>query len=77
MDSFGLIMGIVVIAMGIFYLYMGVTGKWVYLKKIADESTKEIKEKKTKQMRQRYRIVGVIAIVIGIAVVLLSTVWAS
>jgi amino acid transporter len=75
MDSFGLIMGIVVMAMGIVYLFMGMSGKWVFLKKRADESTEEIKEKKTQQVRRRYRIVGVIGIIIGITAVLISTLW--
>lgn len=78
MDSFGLIMGIVVIAMGIFYLFMGMTGKWIYLKKKADdEKPEEERDKKIQQMQRRYRIVGVIAIVIGIVAVLLSTIWGS
>ncbi len=78
MDYIGLIMGIVVIAMGIFYLFMGVSGKWVFLKKRADdEKPEEEREEKVQQMRRRYRIVGVIGIIIGIAAVLLSTLWTS
>ena len=46
MDSFGLIMGIVVIAMGILYLFMGMSGKWVYLKKKADDEKPEEDERK-------------------------------
>jgi uncharacterized iron-regulated membrane protein len=75
MDSFGLIMGIVVIALGIFNLFMGMSGRWVYLKKASDESTEELKEKKTRQARRRYKIIGVIWIIVGIAVVLVSTLW--
>jgi len=78
MDSFELIMGIVVIAMGILYLFMGMTGKWVFLKKKSDdEKPEEERNKKIQQMQRRYRIIGVIAIVIGIVSVLLSTVWGS
>ena len=74
MDSFGLVMGIVVIAMGVFYLFMGMSGKWIFLKKRADEESPE-KEEKIQQVRRRYRIVGVIGIIIGIAAILLSTLW--
>jgi amino acid transporter len=75
MDSFELIIGIVVLGMGIVYLYMGMSGKWVFLKKAADEKTEEIKEKKTQQVRRRYRIIGVIGVIVGITAILLSTVW--
>jgi amino acid transporter len=77
MDSFELIIGIVVLGMGIVYLYMGMSGKWVFLKRAADESTEEKKEEKTQQVRGRYRIIGVIGIVVGITAVLLSTIWGS
>ncbi|MDD5339059.1 MAG: hypothetical protein PHG35_06600 [Dehalococcoidales bacterium] len=75
MDSAGLIMGCVVIAAGVFYLFMGVTGKWVYLKKRSEEEApEEEREEKLQKTRNRYRIFGVAGIVVGIAAVLLSTI---
>jgi uncharacterized iron-regulated membrane protein len=77
MDTFGLVMGIVVMAMGIFYLYMGVTGKWVYLKKADEESPEEVREKKMQQAKRKHRIFGVIGVIIGVAAILVSTLWTS
>ncbi len=75
MDSFGLIMGIVIMAMGIFYLFIGMSGKLIYLKKADEESPEEEKGKKMQQVRRRYRIIGVIGIIVGIAGILISTIW--
>ena len=76
MNPFGLVLGIIVMVVGIVDLYMGMSGKWVYLKKKADdESAEDIKEKKVQQTQRRYRVFGIILIVLGIVSVLLSTVW--
>jgi len=77
METFEIIIGSVVIAMGIFYIYTGISGKFIYLKIADEESSEEMKEKKIQQVRRRNRIIGVVAILVGIAAILVSTVWAS
>ena len=75
MDTLGLIMGIVVLGLGIWYLYMGWQGKGVVLKRSEEAMPEEEQAKKVKQITLRYKVIGAISVVVGIAAILLSTLW--
>jgi hypothetical protein len=77
MDLLELIMGIVVIGMGILYLFMGLKGKWIVLKRADEEKLEEEKVKKIRQIRRTYTIIGAAGIIIGIVGILSSTVWTT
>jgi Na+-transporting methylmalonyl-CoA/oxaloacetate decarboxylase gamma subunit len=75
MDSLGLAMGIVVTVMGIVYLFMGLRGKWIVLKRADEERPEEEKLKKIRQIRRTYAILGAAAFILGIIGILAATVW--
>ncbi len=75
MDTLGLIMGIVVLGLGVWYLYMGWQGKGIILKRSEESTTEEEQTKKAKQITSRYKVIGIIAVIVGIAAILLSTLW--
>ena len=75
MDSLELIMGIVVIGMGILYLFMGLKGKWIVLKRADEEKPEEEKAKKIRRTRRTYTILGAAGVIIGIVGILSATVW--
>jgi cadmium resistance protein CadD (predicted permease) len=75
MDVLGLIMGVVVLGLGIWYLYMGWQGKGIVLKRSEEEKSEEEQAKKVKQITSRYKVIGTIALIVGIAAILLSTLW--
>ena len=77
MDTFGLIMGIAVLGAGIWYIYMGWQRKGIVLKRSEEELPPEEREKKVNQMATRNKVIGVIAVVVGIAAILLSTLWTT
>ena len=65
MSVIGLILGIILAILGIFYLYRGMTGKW-----ISAETAK-----KPRQTKYINVIAGVIGIVLGILGIIAATVW--
>ena len=75
MDSIGLIMGIVVLVMGVLYMYMGLEGKWIVLKRVDEEKPEEEQAKKIRQTRRNYKIIGTLAIILGIVGILTATIW--
>ena len=65
MSVIGLILGIILAILGIFYLYRGMTGKWISAE--TDE--------KTRQTKYINVIAGIIGIVLGILGIIAATVW--
>ncbi|MGD0780740.1 MAG: hypothetical protein ABR954_08220 [Dehalococcoidales bacterium] len=77
MDSLSLIMGIVVTVMGILYLYMGLKGKWIVLKRADEARPEEERLKKIRQIRRTYTILGAVAVILGIIGIITAMVWTS
>lgn len=75
MDRTELILGIVVIMMGLTYLYRGWKGAGIVLKRADDELAEEEKSKKIQSKKRFYTVLGIIAITIGIIAILFATVW--
>ncbi|OGN95893.1 MAG: hypothetical protein A2Y89_03625 [Chloroflexi bacterium RBG_13_51_18] len=69
MSVVGLILGIILALLGIFYLYRGTTGKG-----IADSGGEE-GAKKARQVRSINLIAGVIGIILGILGIIAAIVW--
>jgi len=74
MSVIGLILGIILAILGIFYLYRGMTGKWISVT-TADSKSSEVKAKKIRQVRTINVIVGIIGIILGILGIIAATVW--
>jgi uncharacterized iron-regulated membrane protein len=77
MDTYGLAMGIVVMVMGMAYLFMGVKGKWIVLKRADEARPEEERQKKIQQKRRTYTIIGCAAVILGIIGILTATLWKS
>jgi len=77
LDSLSLIMGIVVTVMGILYLYMGLKGKWIVLKRADEARPEEERLKKIRQIRRTYTILGAVAVILGIIGIITAMVWTS
>ncbi|OGN98800.1 MAG: hypothetical protein A2Y58_01775 [Chloroflexi bacterium RBG_13_51_52] len=65
MSVVGLILGIILAILGIFYLYRGMTGKW-----ISAETAERMSRTRTINV-----IGGILGIVLGILGIIAATVW--
>ena len=74
MSVVGLILGIILVILGLFYLYRGMSGKWISVQ-TADSESDEAKTKKMRLARTINVTAGIIGIVLGILGIIAATVW--
>ena len=63
--------------MGLIYLYKGLKGVGIVLKRADEEKAEDEKNQKIQSKKRFYTVIGIIAIVVGIIAVLFATVWTA
>jgi sulfite exporter TauE/SafE len=76
MSVFGLFLGIVLVVLGIIFLFSGLTGKGVRIKTAGNEIAEEVKAQKIRQAKRISIIAGFLGIIFGIIGILTATIWA-